>query len=104
MFDRHDNLLLVNQTHPAILVFAAPYTKKAVATLPLKGTTVECAMSSRGDRLFCADYEFGSVDAYAYPTGKYLFSYTNGLEAQDGLTGIALQPPTVPADPPVRLP
>jgi hypothetical protein len=92
LVDRSDNLLLVDQNTRSIYVYAAPYTAPAFSTIQLKGTTVYCAMGLHDERLYCLDYEYGSVDAYEYPSGRYLYSYTNGIDSNYDPIGIAIQP------------
>ncbi len=92
VIDRSDNLLLVDQTDSAIYVYAPPYNAPAFSVIPLKGVAVYCALAPRQTRLYCMDYQYGSVDAYTYPGGRYLYSYTNGIKASQEPVGIAIQP------------
>jgi len=92
MTDRSDNLLLVDQTANAIYIYAPPYKTPPFSVIPLKGTAVYCALTPRQDRLYCMDYQYGSVDAYKYPGGAYLYSYTNGIDESEEPIGIAIQP------------
>jgi hypothetical protein len=38
------------------------------------------------------DVQYGSVDAYTYPGGDYVYSYNDGMQAGSAI-GIAIQPP-----------
>jgi hypothetical protein len=92
LLDHADNLLLIDQNRNAIYVYAQPYSAPPFSTIPLKGTAVFCAMGLQQRRLYCLDYEFGSVDVYAYPSGTYIYSYTDGINVEDEPTGVAIQP------------
>ncbi len=92
VIDRSDNLLLVDQTDSSIYVYAPPYHAPPFSVIPLKGTAVYCALASNQTRLYCMDYQYGSVDAYTYPGGRYLYSYTNGIKVSQEPIGIAIQP------------
>jgi sugar lactone lactonase YvrE len=91
MVDKSGNLLFIDQTASTIEVYASPYTAPAFLTLPLKGWEVYCAFGRHETRFYCLDYEYGSVDAYTYPVGKYLYSYSNGIDKSDSPVGIAIQ-------------
>ncbi len=91
LLDRSDNLLLIDQTESAIYIYAAPYDKPPFSVIPLKGAAVYCALTPSQDFLLCMDYQYGAVDAYKYPAGRYLYSYTNGIETKDEPIGIAIQ-------------
>jgi len=93
IIDRTDNLLLVDQNSKSIYIYAPPYDAPAFSTIRLKGTTVDCAMGLLEKRLYCLDYEYGSVDIYAYPAGTYINSFTNGINAPYEPEGIAVQAP-----------
>ena len=88
VIDKSDNLLLIDQNKKSIYLYSPPYTAPAYATIALKGTTIECALSIHGTRLYCLDYEVGSVDVYSYPAGTYIYSFTNGIDANEDPTDI----------------
>jgi hypothetical protein len=88
-FDRADNLLFVDQDADAVYVYAPPYTAAATSTIRLKGTAVYCALNPAQTRLECMDYEYGAVDVYAYPAGRYLFSFNNTIGTGAQPIGIA---------------
>lgn len=90
--DSADNLLLVDQSANAIYVYAAPYNAPPFSLIALKGTAVYCTLTRNQKRIYCLDYQYGSVDAYSYPAGRYLYSYSNGIEADLDPVGIAIQP------------
>jgi hypothetical protein len=58
----------------------------------VKGWTVYCAVGLHEERLNWLDYEYGSVDVYAYPSGAYVYSYTNGIDPSFNPMGTAIQP------------
>jgi hypothetical protein len=90
--DGTGNLLLVDQNAKAIYAYAPPYISPAFSTITLKGTSVYCAMGHYEQRLYCLDYEYGSVDVYAYPAGNYVYSYTKGIDSRLAPIGIAIEP------------
>ena len=92
MIDRADNLLLIDQNKSSIFVYAPPYTSRPFKTIVLKGNSLYCALGLRQVRLYCMDVQYGSVDAYTYPGGDYVYSYNNGMQANSAI-GIAIQPP-----------
>lgn len=89
--DSSRNLLLVDQNASAIYVYTPPYDAPPFATIVLKGTAVYCALRANQKRLYCLDYEYGSVDVYSYPQGQYLYSYTDGIDSNQDPIGIAIQ-------------
>jgi len=92
LFDKSDNLLFVVQASaPAIYIFAPPYDAPPASTISLKASAVYCTLSVDQRQIFCLDYSNGSVDAYAYPKGTYLYSYTSGIESSEDPIGIAVQ-------------
>lgn len=94
ILDKYSNLLLIDQNIGVINIYAPPYKAPAFSTITMKGSAWYCAMGVDQTRLYCLDDTYGSVDAYTYPGGKYLFSYNNGIELKDGPVGIAIAPPT----------
>jgi len=92
MIDQADNLLLIDQNKTSIFVYAPPYTRRPFKTIVLKGNSLYCALGLRQVRLYCMDVQYGSVDAYTYPGGDYVYSYNNGMQANSAI-GIAIQPP-----------
>ena len=95
MIDRADNLLLIDQNKSSVFVYAPPYTSRPFKTIVLKGNSLYCALGLRQVRLYCMDVQYGSVDAYTYPGGAYVYSYNNGMQAGSAI-GIAIQPPIPP--------
>jgi hypothetical protein len=92
MLDQADNLLLIDQNKSSVFVYAPPYTRHPFKTIVLKGQSLYCALGLRQVRLYCMDVQYGSVDAYTYPGGAYVYSYNNGMQAGSAI-GIAIQPP-----------
>jgi hypothetical protein len=97
-FDLAQNMLVIDQSASSFAVYAPPYTGSALATVALKGAAVTCKLGASGTLLSCADYENGSVDVYHYSPSNpgattYAYSYTNGIDANLNLTGIAVAPP-----------
>ena len=92
ILDKSNNLLLIDQNTDVISIYAPPYKLPPFSTITMRASAWYCAMGVDQTRLYCLDDVYGSVDAYTYPKGKYLFSYANGIEANQGPVGIAVQP------------
>ncbi|HLY01089.1 MAG TPA: hypothetical protein VKR56_01185 [Candidatus Cybelea sp.] len=92
LIDRSNNLLFIDQSASAVLMYAPPYDAPAFSKISLKAAAVYCALNARQTRIYCLDYANGSVDVYAYPNGTYEYSYTNGIESSKDPIGIALAP------------
>lgn len=93
MVDSQDDLLVVNPSdNRSIAIYAPPYTGAPVGKIILDGGASYCALNRAETKLYCTDYEFGSVDVYEYPSGLYTFSFTNGLNWNNVPEGMALQP------------
>jgi hypothetical protein len=90
-FDRHDNLIIQDQGTRMTKIYAPPYTGKH-RKIALKGYTVQCSLNKRETALACADYENATVDVFRYPSGKYLYSFNNGISASGELIGLAYDP------------
>jgi hypothetical protein len=91
-FDDHANLVGVNQTTPQVQIYAPPYTGAPSSSFPLHGAAVDCTLSHGEKLLYCSDYTYGSADVYAYPSGKYRYSFTTGLVSVLVPTGVAVFP------------
>jgi hypothetical protein len=93
LVDKNENLLVVNpNNNSSLAVYAPPYTSAPIRTIPFNGGASYCALNRPETRLYCTDYEYGSVDVYKYPSGLYLYSFSNGLVQNNVPEGIALQP------------
>lgn len=91
--DRKDNLIASEFT--SIDVYAPPYTGAPTLTIPTKGTTFFVKLDAANQNLYVSDYTNGSVDVYAYPSGAYEYSITNGLTQAKIVYGIAVDPPSI---------
>jgi hypothetical protein len=91
VFDSKDNMILSDWEALTLDVFAPPYDGQPT-TSPIKGSSIWCPLGSAQKRILCGDADNGSVDVYAYPGGKYLYSYTSGLSATELVTGVAPAP------------
>ena len=93
LVDKNANLLVVNpNNNSSLAVYAPPYTSAPIRTIPFNGGASYCALNRPETRLYCTDYEYGTVDVYKYPSGLYLYSFSNGLAQNNVPEGIALQP------------
>jgi hypothetical protein len=88
-FDRRGNLLVDDiGVHPdQIKVFPPPFSGAPARTFPLKQPAEACTLGQHQERVYCGSDSVPGIDVYAYPSGNYLYSDTNGI--MDGATGIA---------------
>ena len=92
LVDKQGNLLVVDPSNNSSLaIYAPPYTGAPSSRIGFNGGASYCALNKRETRLYCTDYEYGSVDVYKYPTGAYLYSFTSGLNWNDVPEGMALR-------------
>ncbi len=89
VFDSHDNMLISDDTAVTEDIYAPPYTKNP-KTFPLKGHSPQCSLDKAQTTLACGDKTNTSVDIYAYPSGKYMYSFNKGLTPT--VIGIAQDP------------
>jgi sugar lactone lactonase YvrE len=79
-FDKKDNMIVTDDSDHTLNVYAPPYTGKP-KTYQLKGSSPQCSLNAAQSNLACGDKTNGSVDVYAYPTGKYQYSFNKGLSS-----------------------
>ncbi len=89
--DTAGNLIIADWLNMTIDVFPPPY-KSSPKTFTLMGQSIWCPLGRDERRLFCGDAQNGAIDVYDYPSGKYLYSYTSGLSANNLVTGVAPYP------------
>ncbi|HEY1682865.1 MAG TPA: hypothetical protein VGF98_14560 [Candidatus Tumulicola sp.] len=89
-FDRSNNLIITDWNNYTQNVYAPPYNGSPTVT-PMQGLSLWCPLNRKETLLFCADLG-GSVDVYAYPSGTYEYSFTNGLSPSGFATGAATDP------------
>ena len=94
LVDRSNNLLFVDQSTAAIYFYSRPYDAAPFSMISLKGYAEFCALGVNQTRIYCMDEAYASVDAYTYPKGTYLYSYTNGIDGKQGPVGIAIAAPS----------
>jgi hypothetical protein len=90
-FDGKGNMLVPDDTNAVIDIFAPPYSA-LTSTIPLKGSSYQCALNESENSLACADAEYERADLYSYPAGKYEYSFNKGLWGDDYVGGIAFAP------------
>ena len=91
-FDKRDNMLLFNDRLGVILKYPPPYSGAPSRTYTSKNPACAGTLNRNGTRLYAASRANGSVDAYTYPEGRYLYSITAGLSASGSVTGVAIDP------------
>jgi hypothetical protein len=90
-FDGKGNMLVPDVINTVIDIFAPPYSA-LTSTIPLKGSSYQCALNESENSLACADAEYETADLYSYPAGKYEYSFSKGLWGDDYVEGIAFEP------------
>lgn len=90
LVDTQNNLLFVDGTTGEVLVYAPPYTSGPVQTIALKGQSLHCGFGPAKSQLYCLDYQNSSVDVYGYPSGKWLYTFSNGIQKEAEPVGIAV--------------
>ncbi len=79
-FDKSNNMLALAPGVPAMYIYAPPYKQKKPTTqFPLQNAPTMCTLGRAQTKLYCSNAFFSKVDIYKYPSGTYLYSYTNGL-------------------------
>jgi sugar lactone lactonase YvrE len=91
-FDSHNNLVIGDWEQLTINVFAPPYASSP-KTYPMMGPSIWCPLDRQERHIYCGDGGNGSIDVYAYPSGKYLYSDTADLSPSALVTGVAPDPP-----------
>jgi hypothetical protein len=93
LVDKQSNLIVVNPVNnSSIAIYTPPYTSPSTYSFALRGGASYCALNHPETRLYCTDYQYGSADVYKYPSGLYLYSFTNGLDWNDVPEGMAVSP------------
>jgi sugar lactone lactonase YvrE len=95
-FDSHQNLMGENGNFSSMDIYAPPYTQNTPTTrLVLENGTVTdpsmCALGPSQGQLYCTFGFFSVVNVFAYPSGKFLYMYNNGLAGTEPY-GIANSP------------
>jgi hypothetical protein len=88
--DKSNNLIITDWEAFTLNVYAPPYTGPPAVT-SMVGLSLWCPLDRKETLLYCADTS-GSVDVYDYPSGKYAYSFTNGLSSSGFATGSAAAP------------
>lgn len=94
LFDRSDNLIVTDSvsTTATVDIYAPPYNKPPVS-FAARSLSYQCSLNYDEANLACADYGYGSVDIYKYPSGTYLYSINRGLRGVPWFTlGVAQYP------------
>ncbi|MEO6991117.1 MAG: SBBP repeat-containing protein [Candidatus Baltobacteraceae bacterium] len=92
-FDLKNNLIVIDDS-AGILIYAPPYSGAPNHTFATKGTADYGKLDAANHNFYVNNLSNGSADVYAYPSGKYRYSITNGLSVNNTVTGIAVDPPS----------
>lgn len=90
-FDRHDTLVSIQSRFQHVYVYrceAATASCTNTQTFTLKAASVFGALNAKNTNYQATDYAFDAIDVYAYPSFKYLYSYSNGLMPTYSVEGI----------------
>jgi DNA-binding beta-propeller fold protein YncE len=90
-FDKNQNLVAVDYDTSTVDVFAPPYDAAPIYTISLRGDAGYLALNERNNVLYLASSQVGGVEAYAYPTGTYLYTITAAF-GSNGPGGLAVDP------------
>jgi hypothetical protein len=91
-FDKDNTLVSIQSRFLNVYVYrcqAATASCTNTQTFTLKAASVFGALNAKNTNYQATDYANDSVDVYAYPSFKYLYSYSNGLMSTYSLEGIA---------------
>jgi hypothetical protein len=88
-FDSNDNLLVTNEYN--IAIFAPPYNGAPMQTITTQPYCVYSAVDAKNRHLYVSEQTNNAVDVYAYPSGKFEYSITAGIQ-QNSVYGVALDP------------
>lgn len=91
-FDAHQNLIVADYHQVEIEVYAPPYSGRPVATFPVKGSPSYLKLDSSETSLYVSNSATGSVDVFAYPSGAFRYTVTNGLSQPAFVDGVAVEP------------
>lgn len=92
-FDTKGNLIVIDSSN-GILIYAPPYKGAPTKRISTKGSSFYGKLDAANLNLYVGDFTFGSADVYSYPSGTFEYSITNGLNLNNGITGVAVDPPS----------
>lgn len=91
-FDAAGNLVIADAglTFKTTLnIYAPPFNTPPAKKLSLYSWSIMCPFGPNGARFYCASLIDGAIDVYSYHTGKYLYSFNNGMDDNTGAVAIA---------------
>lgn len=88
VIDNKNQLIVTDQSLPAIEIFPAGQTKPS-KTFGTTNATVALAFNHPAKKLYAADVSANEVDVYTYPATSLFTTFTNGIESP---MGVALSP------------
>jgi len=91
IIDSENNLIVDDIGNPSQLdVYPPPYTGAPARTISLMDQSESCVLAQHQKRIYCGDDIHDTIDVYAYPSGKYRYSYGGGITST--ITGVATFP------------
>jgi hypothetical protein len=102
-FDAKGNLLAIDSSLPGVVSYTCtvPNARRATSVgcdpnhdWDLNGHMLYGKLVAKGAAFDVADFSYGSIDVYSYPSFTYQYSYIQGLNQSDlvvGLTGVPIQ-------------
>jgi hypothetical protein len=96
-FDAKGNLIAIDSSLPGVYSYTCSVESASCTSngsSVLNGHMLYGKLVAKGAAFDVADFSYGSIDVYSYPSFTYEFSYIQGLNQSDlviGLTGVPIQ-------------
>jgi hypothetical protein len=91
-FDASNNLIVVDPFADQIDIFAPPYQGPPILAFPTKGSSWYGKLDQSNANFYASDNSNRTIDVFAYPSGAYEYSISEGLSGAENLLGIAVYP------------
>jgi hypothetical protein len=98
-FDAKGNLIAIDSSLPGAYSYTCSVESASCTSngsSVLNGHMLYGKLVAKGAAFDVADFSYGSIDVYSYPSFTYQYSYIQGLDQSDlviGLTGVPIQGP-----------
>jgi hypothetical protein len=97
--DKNGNIVSLDPAASAVYIYSGcnPTCTLHSGPYPLQGQAIYGHLNRQSMALATADFQYGQVDIYAYHVNghhmvSYMFSFNNGLNANDEVLGVAYAP------------